>query len=97
MRIGVACPKCLLMKSANRKSSASKNPANLSIDGELLRAAKKLDINLSQTLEERLAELVKTAQRRQWLEENRPGSGPPTCSTCKMTCSIRWRRAWWFR
>lgn len=72
MRIGVICPKCLLMKSANRKSSASKKPANLSIDGELLRAAKKLDINLSQTLEERLAELVKTAQRRQWLEENRP-------------------------
>ena len=60
------------MKSANHKSLASKKSANLSIDGELLRAAKKLDINLSQTLEERLAELVNAARRRQWLEENRP-------------------------
>lgn len=60
------------MKSANRKPSISKKPANLGIDGELLRAAKKLNINLSQTLEERLGELVKAAQRRRWLEENRP-------------------------
>lgn len=61
----------LPMKSAARKSSAAKKPANLSIDGELLKAARKLDINLSRTLEERLTELVKAARRRQWLEENR--------------------------
>ncbi len=60
------------MKSAGRKSPASKRPANLSIDSELLRAAKKLNINLSQTLEERLGELVRETQRRQWLEESRP-------------------------
>lgn len=60
------------MTSANHKPPVSKKSANLSIDSELLRAAKKLDINLSQTLEERLTELVNVAQRRQWLEENRP-------------------------
>jgi antitoxin CcdA len=59
------------MKSATRKPPSPKKPANLSIDSELLRAAKRLNINLSQTLEERLGELVRDAQRRQWLEENR--------------------------
>lgn len=58
------------MKFANHKSPASKKSANLSIDSELLRAAKKLNINLSQTLEERLGEMVRELQRRQWLEEN---------------------------
>lgn len=49
---------------------ASKKPTNLSINSDLLMQAKALHINLSGTLEERLAELVREARRRQWLEEN---------------------------
>ncbi|MEW5790723.1 MAG: type II toxin-antitoxin system CcdA family antitoxin [Pseudomonadota bacterium] len=50
--------------------TAPKKPANLSINSDLLRQARALKINLSQTLEERLAELLREARRSQWLEEN---------------------------
>ena len=45
--------------------------ANLSINAELLQQAKQLNINLSQTLEQRSAEIVREAQRNQWLAENK--------------------------
>lgn len=48
-----------------------KKATNLSISDDLLRQAKLLHINLSQTLEERLAELISKAQREQWLKENK--------------------------
>ena len=48
-----------------------RKPANLSINAELLRQAKELNINLSQTLERHLAEIVRQSRREQWLEENR--------------------------
>lgn len=48
-----------------------KRPANVSIDAALLARAKKLNINLSRTLEERLDQLVRTAEAERWLEENR--------------------------
>lgn len=48
-----------------------KKAANLSINAELLQQAKKLNINLSQTLELHLAEIVRQAQREQWLAENK--------------------------
>lgn len=47
-----------------------KKPANLSINAELLQQAKQLNINLSQTLEHRLAEIIRQAQSEQWLAEN---------------------------
>lgn len=50
--------------------SGPKKPANLSINAELLQQAKQLNINLSQTLEQHLAEIVRQAQREQWLAEN---------------------------
>lgn len=49
---------------------AAKKSANLSINADLLQQAKLLNINLSQTLELHLAEILRQAQRRQWLEEN---------------------------
>lgn len=49
---------------------AQKKSTNVSVNIELLRQAKALNINLSQTLEERLAELVREAHRIRWLEEN---------------------------
>ena len=51
--------------------AAPKKSANLSINADLLQMAKKLNINLSQTLEQHLAEIVRQAQRSQWLAENR--------------------------
>ena len=41
------------------------------INADLLQQAKQLNINLSQTLAQHLAEIVRQAQRRQWLEENK--------------------------
>lgn len=51
--------------------SAPKKPANLSINADLLQQAKQLNINLSQTLEQHLSEIVHQAQRGQWLAENK--------------------------
>ena len=50
--------------------AAPKKSANLSINADLLQQAKKLNINLSQTLEQHLAGIVRQAQRSQWLKEN---------------------------
>ncbi len=50
--------------------SAPKKSANLSINADLLQQAKQLNINLSQALETHLAEVVRQAQRSQWLTEN---------------------------
>lgn len=49
---------------------APKKPTNLSINSDLLRQAKACHINLSQTLEQRLVELVRESRRQEWLKEN---------------------------
>lgn len=51
--------------------NAPKKPTNLTINSDLLQKAREHHINLSQTLELRLAELIREEKRRQWLEENR--------------------------
>ncbi len=51
--------------------SAPKKAANLSIRADLLAEARELGINLSQTLETALADIVKKEKERRWLEENR--------------------------
>lgn len=48
-----------------------KKSCNLSINAELLREAKGLGINLSQTLEAELEKLVRQAKAKAWAEENR--------------------------
>lgn len=50
---------------------APKKPANLSINSDLLRQARQQRINLSQTLETRLAELLREYKQKHWREENR--------------------------
>ncbi len=50
--------------------AAPKKSVNLSINADLLQQAKRLNINLSQTLEQHLAEIIRQAQRRLWLAEN---------------------------
>jgi antitoxin CcdA len=51
--------------------SAPKKSTNLSINSDLLRQARELKINLSRTLEERLAEVLREERARRWQEENR--------------------------
>jgi antitoxin CcdA len=57
--------------NARLPASASKRPVNVSVRAELLDKAKLLGINLSRTLEDRLAELVREAEAREWLAQNR--------------------------
>ena len=46
-----------------------KQSVNVSIDSALLREARGMRLNLSKTLEERLAELVRHTEREQWLKK----------------------------
>jgi antitoxin CcdA len=52
-------------------ATASKKPTNLSINSDLLQQAKEHHINLSQTLELRLAEILRDEKMRSWKKENR--------------------------
>jgi len=58
------------MSSIHFDTSAPKKATNLSINSDLLRQAKELHINLSQTVEDYLADLVREAKQKQWLAEN---------------------------
>jgi antitoxin CcdA len=51
--------------------NAPKKPTNLSINSDLLKKARDLDINLSATLEQALTNQLKAKQAQQWLEQNR--------------------------
>jgi antitoxin CcdA len=52
-------------------ASAAKKAVNLSINTDLLRQARELNVNLSKAQEERLAEILKEERARRWQEENR--------------------------
>lgn len=58
------------MLAESYNPEAPKKPTNLSINSDLLRQAKACHINLSQTLEQRLIELVRESRRQEWLKEN---------------------------
>lgn len=58
------------MAIAHFDTTAPKKATNLSINSDLLRQTKALNINLSQTVEDYLSELVREAKRKQWLAEN---------------------------
>lgn len=51
-------------------TTAPKRATNLSVNSDLLRIAKELSINLSQTLERGLVERIREARAARWLEEN---------------------------
>ena len=55
-----------------RSTPARKRPTNLSLDADLVEAARALDINVSAACERGLAAEVKKAREQQWLEENLP-------------------------
>ena len=48
-----------------------KRAVNLFVDADLLDEARRLRINISETLERRLRMIVKAELERRWLEENR--------------------------
>ncbi|GAA3920884.1 hypothetical protein GCM10022277_15750 [Litoribacillus peritrichatus] len=52
-------------------SGAPKKPTNLSINSDLLRKCKAMNINLSATLEEALTELLAKQNQEKWAEENK--------------------------
>ncbi len=54
-----------------RSRQAKKRAVNLFVDVELLDEARRLNINISETLEQRLRGLVRAEQEKRWLEENR--------------------------
>jgi antitoxin CcdA len=47
-----------------------KRAVNLFVDADLLDEAKRLDINISDTLDRRLRAIVKAEQEKRWLQEN---------------------------
>lgn len=48
-----------------------KRAVNLFVDSELLDEARRMGINVSETLERRLRSIVRAEQEKRWLEENR--------------------------
>lgn len=73
MRVDYAHYKCegKVVRNISFNPVGPKKSANLSINADLLQQAKQLNINLSQTLEQHLAEITRQAQRSQWLSENK--------------------------
>ena len=53
-----------------RSCVAIQQPVNLFVDAELLDHARRMRINISETLERRLRSLVRTELERQWLQDN---------------------------
>ena len=49
---------------------AKKRAVNLFVDAELLDHARRMGINISDTLERRLRTMVRAEQEKHWLEEN---------------------------
>jgi len=56
--------------SALYDTNTPKKATNVTINGDLLRQAKAYKINLSQSFEKHLSDLVRKEKERQWLEEN---------------------------
>lgn len=50
---------------------APKKPTNLSINSELLKKCKAMNINLSATLERSLTEILAKSKSEKWAEENK--------------------------
>jgi antitoxin CcdA len=48
-----------------------KRAVNLFVDAELLDEARRMRINVSETLERRLRTIVRADQEKRWLEDNR--------------------------
>jgi antitoxin CcdA len=56
--------------SIRRRKLGNRRPTNVSLAGELIDDAKRLDINISQACEQGLAVAVKKALDEQWIADN---------------------------
>ena len=56
--------------SRSRASRPGKRAVNLSLSSDVLEAAKRLDINVSQICDQHLREVVRQEQERQWRAEH---------------------------
>lgn len=54
-----------------RAQQAKKRAVNLFVDSELLDEARRMNVNISESLEQHLRSLIRAEQERRWLEENR--------------------------
>jgi antitoxin CcdA len=54
-----------------RARQTKKRAVNLFVDTDLLDAARRLRINLSETLEQRLSNIVRAEQEKRWLQDNK--------------------------
>jgi antitoxin CcdA len=52
------------------KRPTRKRAVNLFVDAELLEDARRMQINISDTLEQRLRNLVRVEREKRWLAEN---------------------------
>ncbi len=59
------------MSTIHFDTNAPKKATNLSINSDLLRQAKELNINLSQAVEKYLSEMLRETKQQRWLAENR--------------------------
>ncbi|MGE0666432.1 MAG: type II toxin-antitoxin system CcdA family antitoxin [Sphingomonadales bacterium] len=59
------------MNKIDKVTNRSRKAVNLSVDAELVEAAKSMDMNLSQIFESSLRQAVSEEQKRRWVEENR--------------------------
>ncbi len=57
--------------SAIYDETAMKKATNVTINSDLLQKAKSYKINISQTFEKHLTQVVKKKKEQEWLEENR--------------------------
>jgi len=53
-----------------RSKPAKKRAVNLFVDVELLDEARRLNINMSETLEQRLHGIVRAERERRWMQDN---------------------------
>jgi antitoxin CcdA len=58
-------------QAAMSTQKTKKRAINLSIDAALLDEVRRLNINVSETLEQHLRGLVRSVQEKRWQEENR--------------------------
>lgn len=59
------------MKHAHGKSGTRRRATNVSLRADLVQEARRLEINLSKELEDRLTVLVNEARAAQWQKDNR--------------------------
>jgi antitoxin CcdA len=69
MRIKIVMPATQTVRRS-RTATSSKKATNLSLSIDVLKAAKDLEINISQVCDNYLRELVRREQQRKWREDH---------------------------